>query len=65
MRCKFCNERLRQTDYEWDEELQEFMETGVHRDVCLFRTDLSLQNFKGPDAALDPSGYDYLSDFEE
>lgn len=58
MRCKFCNERLRTQDYEWNEELQEFRETGVHSDgTCV--------DIRGPDKALDPSGYDYLDDFEE
>ena len=58
MRCKFCDERLRAQDYEWSEEQHEWVETGIHRDgTCV--------DIKGPDKALDPTGYDYLSDFEE
>ena len=58
MRCKFCDTRLRKEEYEWDEERGEFVESGKHQDgACL--------DLLSVDARLDPTGYDYLSDFEE
>ena len=58
MRCKYCNQRLQQNEYGWDEILGEFTELGVHSDgKCV--------DLLGVDRQLDPTGYDYLSDFEE
>lgn len=57
MRCKYCNERLRQQDYQFDTVLQDWVETGVHADG-------SCVDNKHVDNMLDPTGYDYLEDFD-
>lgn len=30
MRCKYCDKILEQSDYAWDDERKEFVETGKH-----------------------------------